>query len=97
MARIIQATAERALTARGTVVPTAGTCESFNPKRRNEPLDGRIFHSLAEAKVVVEGWRCHQNTKRLHSSPGHRPPAPEVVTWPASPATPAVAIKPAMP
>ena len=49
VARIIQATAERALTARGTVVPTAGTCESFNPKRRNEPLDARIFHSLAEA------------------------------------------------
>jgi IS5 family transposase len=61
-----------------------------------------IVHSLAEAKVVIESWRHHYNTKRPHSALGYRPPAPEVVQWPASPsgaaspATPAVAPKPVM-
>ena len=54
---------------------------------RDELLDGEIFYSLAEAKVVIEGWRRHYNTVRPHSSLGYRPPAPEVVLWPAPPAT----------
>jgi transposase InsO family protein len=79
-----------------------GYCESFNSKLRDELLDGEIFYSLAEAKVVIESWRRHYNTKRPHSSLGYRPPAPEIVQWPASPsgaappATPAVAAKPVM-
>src|SRR5690349_6647221 len=60
-----------------------GYCESFNGKLRDELLDGEIFYSLAEAKVVIEGWRQHYNTNRLHSALGYRPPAPEVVRWPA--------------
>ena len=79
-----------------------GYCESFNAKLRDELLNGEIFHSLAEAKAVIESWRRHYNTKRLHSSLGYRPPAPEVISWQASPsgaaspATPAVAPRPAM-
>ena len=79
-----------------------GFCESFNSKLRDELLDGEIFYSLAEAKVVIESWRQHYNTRRPHSSLGYRPPAPEVVQWPASPpgaaspATPVVAPKPVM-
>jgi putative transposase len=79
-----------------------GFCESFNSKLRDELLNGEIFYSLAEAKVVIEGWRRHYNTRRPHSSLGYRPPAPEVIQWPAppsgaaSPATPAVATKPVM-
>lgn len=79
-----------------------GYCESFNSKLRDELLDGEIFYSLAETKIVIEGWRRHYNTKRPHSSLGYRPPAPEVVQWPASPsaaaspAIPAVAPRPAM-
>jgi hypothetical protein len=55
-----------------------------------------------EAKIVIESWRRHRNTKRSHSSLGYRPPAPEVVQWPVSPsgsaslATPAVAPRPIM-
>lgn len=56
-----------------------GTCESFNAKLRDELLNGEIFYSLAEAKIVIEGWRRDYNTKRPHSSLGYRPPAPEVV------------------
>jgi transposase InsO family protein len=53
--------------------------ESFNGKLRDELLNGEIFYTLAEAKVVIEGWRGHYNTLRPHSSLGYRPPAPEVV------------------
>jgi putative transposase len=66
-----------------------GYCESFNSKLRDELLDGEIFYSLAEAKTVIESWRRHYNTKRPHSSLGYRPPAPELIQWPASPPGPA--------
>ena len=49
---------------------------------RDELLSGEIFYTLAEAQVLIEAWRRHYNTVRLHSSPGYRPPALEVVTPP---------------
>ncbi len=79
-----------------------GYCESFNSKLRDELLNGEIFYSLKEAKVVIERWRRHYNTARPHSSLGYRPPAPEAVQWPpplsgpASPATPAMAQRPTL-
>jgi len=54
-----------------------GYCESFNGKLRDELLNGEIFYSLKEAKVVIGQWRQHYNTVRLHSSLGYRPPAPQ--------------------
>lgn len=56
-----------------------GYCESFNGKMRYELLDGEIFYSLQEAKIIIESWRNHYNTKRPHSSLGGRPPAPETI------------------
>jgi putative transposase len=56
-----------------------GYCESFNGKMRYELLNGEIFYTLFEAKVVIEKWRHHYNTKRPHSSLGYRPPAPETL------------------
>ena len=53
-----------------------GYNESFNGKLRNELLNGEIFYSLKEAKVVIEQWRKYYNTKRPHSSLVYRPPAP---------------------
>ena len=79
-----------------------GYCESFNSKLRDELLNGEIFHSLAEARIVIEGWRQHYNTVRPHSSLGYKPPAPEVQLWPAPPseaappAAPTVAPRPTM-
>ncbi|WP_088653036.1 IS3 family transposase [Marinibacterium profundimaris] len=79
-----------------------GYCESFNARLRDELLNGEIFYSLAEAKIIIESWRRHYNTRRPHSSLGYKPPAPVVVLWPASPpgtaspATPAVAPRPVM-
>jgi putative transposase len=73
-----------------------GYCESFNGKLRDELLDGEVFYSLAEAKVVIEGWRQHYNTSRPHSALGYRPPAPEVVPWPTLSTTQVIAPKPVM-
>ena len=41
-----------------------GFIESFNARLRDELLDGEIFHTLAEAKIVIESWRRHFNTVR---------------------------------
>jgi transposase InsO family protein len=56
-----------------------GYVESFNGKLRDELLNGEIFYTLTEAKVLIEKWRKEYNTKRPHSSLGYRPPAPEKV------------------
>ena len=61
-----------------------GYVESFNGKLRDELLNGEIFYTLAEAKIVIEQWRRHYNTVRPHSSLGYKPPAPEVLSWPDS-------------
>ena len=63
-----------------------GYCESFNAWLWDELLNGEIFYSLAEARVLIEAWRRHYNTVRPHSSLGYRPPAPETATppYPAS-------------
>lgn len=54
-----------------------GYCESFNGKLRDEFLNGEIFYSLKEARILIEQWRQHYNTQRPHSSLGYRPPAPQ--------------------
>ena len=79
-----------------------GYCESFNSKLRDELLNGEIFYSLAEAKVIIEAWRRYYNTERPHSSLGYKPPAPEAIVWPAPPrgsvppSAQAMALKPIM-
>ena len=54
-----------------------GYCESFNGKLRDEFLKREIFYSLKEARILIEQWRQHYNTKRPHSSLGYRPRAPQ--------------------
>tara|TARA_R110000787_G_scaffold71920_18_gene160209 strand:+ start:368 stop:1189 length:822 start_codon:yes stop_codon:yes gene_type:complete len=56
-----------------------GYNESFNGKLRDELLNGEIFYTLKEAKVLIERWRQHYNTIRPHSSLGYKPPAPQAV------------------
>ena len=56
-----------------------GYIESFNGKLRDELLNGEIFTTLTEAKVLIEQWRREYNQVRPHSSLGYRPPAPEAV------------------
>ena len=73
-----------------------GFIESFNARLRDELLDGEIFYTLAEAKIVVESWRRHFNTVRPHGSLGYKPPAPEVFV-PAMTARAAALSRPAKP
>ena len=54
-----------------------GYNESFNGKLRDELLNGELFYTLKEAKVLIEKWRLEYNTFRPHSSLNYRPPAPE--------------------
>jgi len=53
-----------------------GYIESFNGKLRDELLNGEIFDTLVEAKVLIERWRQEYNRFRPHSSLGYKPPAP---------------------
>lgn len=54
-----------------------GFIESFNARMRDELLNGEIFFTLLEAKVIIEMWVKHYNTIRPHSSLNYRPPVPE--------------------
>ena len=54
-----------------------GYIESFNSKLRDELLNGEIFTTLTEAKILIEQWRREYNQVRPHSALGYRPPAPE--------------------
>ena len=54
-----------------------GYNESFNGKLRAELLNGEIFYTLREARVLIEQWRRRYNTVRPHSALGYRPPASE--------------------
>ena len=56
-----------------------GYIESFNGKLRDELLNGEIFTTLLEAKVLIENWRREYNHIRPHSSLGYRPPAPQAI------------------
>jgi transposase InsO family protein len=66
-----------------------GYNESFNGKLRAQLLDGEIFYTLREAKVILERWRWHYNHVRPHSSLGYKPPAP-LATLPVEPGSAAL-------
>ena len=49
--------------------------ESFHSRFRDECLDREWFNSVAEARVIIEGYRREYNTDRPHSSIGDLTPA----------------------
>ena len=49
--------------------------ESFNGRVRDECLNLHWFTTLADARLVIEAWRCEYNHVRPHSSLGGKPPA----------------------
>jgi putative transposase len=56
-----------------------GYIESFNGRLRDELLNGEVFDTVLEARVLCEQWRRHYNAVRPHSSLGYRPPAPAAI------------------
>ncbi|WGR62026.1 hypothetical protein E3U26_14845 (plasmid) [Paracoccus ferrooxidans] len=63
---------------------------------RTAVLAATICQGLAETRIIVERWRCHENTVRPHGSLGYKPPAREVFI-PAFPARTARQPGPATP
>ena len=66
-----------------------GYIESFNARLRDEPLNGEIFYSPKEARIIIESWRQRYNKVRPHALLAHRAPAPEMfvsdlAAWPQS-------------
>jgi putative transposase len=55
--------------------------ESFNGRLRDELLNGELFDTLLEAKVVVEDWRIDYNNHRPHSSLGMLTPTEYAKHW----------------
>ena len=52
-----------------------GSNESFNGTFRRECLDAERFHSLTEARIIIEDWRQQYNHERPHSALGYQTPA----------------------
>lgn len=52
-----------------------GHIESFHDKLRDECLNRELFHTLAEARVILESWRIEYNERRPHSSLGYLTPS----------------------
>jgi putative transposase len=55
--------------------------ESFGSRVRDELLGVELFSCLAEAKVMVEDWRCDYNERRPHSALGMSAPARFARSW----------------
>jgi putative transposase len=49
--------------------------ERFNGSMRRELLNGELFHSVLQAKVVIEEWLLLHNTRRPHRGLGGKTPA----------------------
>jgi transposase InsO family protein len=49
--------------------------ERFNGSMRRELLNGELFHSVLEAKVVIEEWLLLYNTRRPHRGLSRKTPA----------------------
>ena len=47
--------------------------------RSDELLNGEVFYTLKEAKIIIEEWRKHYNTKKPHSALGYSPTVAETI------------------
>lgn len=52
-----------------------GYCESLNSKLTDEFLNGEIFYSIKELRVLIDRWPVHYRPTTLLT--GYKPPAPE--------------------
>ncbi len=46
---------------------------------KDELLNGEVFYTLKEARVLIEQWRWYYNTIRPQSALRYRPPAPAAI------------------
>jgi hypothetical protein len=60
---------------------------SRDGKLRDELLNGEIFTTVHETRVLTTWWRRQYNHVQPHSTLGYRPPAPVVINPPIAPAS----------
>jgi putative transposase len=58
-----------------------GFRESFHGRFRDECLNGSLFRSVAEARIVTENYRREYNTERPHQSLGYQTPLEFKQDW----------------
>ena len=58
-----------------------GFRESFHGRFRDEFLYGTLFASVAEARILCEGWRREYNEERSHQSLGYLTPSEFKAKW----------------
>lgn len=73
-----------------------GFVESFHGRFRDECLNREQFWTLSEARVLIEDYRRHYNTRRPHSRLGYQSPADYAARFTRSPA-PGRPAKPGLP
>ena len=56
-----------------------GYMGSFNGRLRDELLNGEIFYTVQEAKILTQWWRLEYNHLRPHRALGYRAPAFEAI------------------
>lgn len=62
-----------------------GFRESFHGRFRDECLNGTLFRSVAEARIVIESYRKEYNAERPHQSLGYLTPEEFKQEWLNSP------------
>jgi putative transposase len=55
--------------------------ESFNGRLRDEFLNGQLFDSVLEARILLEDWRIDYNNNRPHSAHGLLSPTEFAQAW----------------
>jgi len=65
----------------GNGIPVLDACRKLGitEQMRDQFLNGELFYTLQEARILTERWRTHDNTVRPHRSLGGQPPAPETI------------------
>jgi putative transposase len=58
-----------------------GFQESFHGRFRDECLNGTLFRSVVEARIVIESYRREYNTERPHQSLGYQTPMELKRAW----------------
>ena len=55
--------------------------ESFNGRLRDEFLNGQLFQTVLEARILLEDWRIDYNMNRPHSAHGWLSPTEFIQAW----------------
>lgn len=75
---------------------TTGKVERFHKTMKAEFLNGKVFETIADAQVALDGWVAEYNHEREHQSLGDRPPIARFALAASEPLEP-VEVDPSIP